>query len=81
MLLLTHSLGKVLFELVSSDGEKSMSAVNFSRSWLNFNFGVEAGQAITVMADGVEPMDPILIETEDESEEEDDDDDEVSMEE
>jgi hypothetical protein len=54
-----------------------MSTVNFSKSWLNCNFGVEAGQAITVMADDVAPMDPILIETEDEGE----DDDEVAMEE
>lgn len=58
-----------------------MSTVNFSKSWLNFNFGVEAGQAITVMADGVEPMDPILIETEDESEDEEGDEDEEAEEE
>lgn len=62
-----------MFELVSANGTKNLSPLTFSKDWLRRNIGIEAGHSsISAMADSVSPMDPILIETDDEESDTDD---------
>jgi hypothetical protein len=66
---------KYLFQLVDANGEKEMSTVNFSRLWLDANWGIEADQSVTIFAKDVSIMDPMVVETDDEG----DDDEEMEI--
>jgi len=46
-----------------------MSNVNFSKTWIQTNWGFEADQSVNVFAKNVSIMDPILVETDDEEDE------------
>jgi hypothetical protein len=59
-----YSTGKVIFELIHPDGKKELSALQFSRPWIECNFGAEIGQSVSVYADEVLGMDPIVEESE-----------------
>jgi hypothetical protein len=73
------SADKFLFELVDANGDKQMSKLNFSRLWLETNWGVEADQSVNIFAKDVSLMDPIVVETDDESDDDDEEDEAMAL--
>ncbi|KAG8831577.1 hypothetical protein FRC17_002930 [Serendipita sp. 399] len=55
---------RALFELVEEDGSRKPSLLGYSRQWMDANFGIEAGQSITIFAWDIKKRDPIIVETE-----------------